>query len=139
MKKDIKEKILAGAMFGAMFLPTVSLAVYKSQHDCNYDECMRIFYNGRFGACIEDAINNVSLAITILWYPVIIVSSSVLQNNKNAIFPFFVMALAIVLSIGISLVDPAKWPFVLYLVVSFVIFSIAVACNNKNVNSDKGQ
>lgn len=131
MKKNT-EKILSGILLATIFLPLIALSNCKSHHNCYYDECMRVFNNGKYGICVEKGIDDICLTIAILWYPIILGSCMVFQIDKNAISPFVVMALFIAMSIGLSLVDPAKWMFVFSLLPSFVLYIIVVAIDSKN-------
>lgn len=131
-KKEYTEKILAGILFATMFLPLIALSNCKSHHNCYYDECMRVFNNDKFGVCVEKGIDDICFTIAILWNIIMIGSSMVFQIDKNAISPFVVMALFIAMSIGLSLIDPAKWMFVFSLLPSFVLYIIGVAIDSKN-------
>lgn len=136
MNKNLKEKILAILTYASLFLPTISI---NSHHDCKYDDCFRIFFNGRLGICVEDAIDSLFVSIAVLWWFIIIGGSLVLSKNIHSSTPFVVIGLFIALAVLGALLDPAKWRFVIFLLLSAGLFAASVICDTKNQQTSNGQ
>lgn len=107
----------------------------KSHHDCRYNECFKIFYEGRLGICVEKAIDNACMAIAVLMYFIIYGSALVLSKNKNAFSPFVVMAMVFALVVFIAFIDPSKWKFVIAISIPMVILIGATIYDNKINNN----
>lgn len=127
------ERIIGIAVYASMFIPIIALG---EQHDCHsyYDECIRIFSieDGRRGVCVREVIDNVCAGIAVIWFFVIIGGLLVLSKMKNAISPFVVALLVIIVAIVLACMDPSKWGFVLSLILSFILFAIAAYYDRKN-------
>lgn len=121
------------------FLIVVSLPIFaiKSHHNCMYDECYCIYYDGGFGVCVENAINNIYKSIAVLWYPVIMISCMVLSKYKTALSPFVVIVMLIALSIWGAFIDPAKWMFVVSLLPSTILLIVASIIDNHKTEKTK--
>lgn len=123
MNKKQVEKTLGITTFICLLLPFFA---FESHHDCMYDECYKIFYNDRFGMCIEATIDEICKTICVAWFFVFIWSALVFSNDKNAISPFVVIGILIAFSFLMAFIDPAKWCFALSLLPSVVLFAIAI-------------
>lgn len=120
--------ILAIMMLISICLPYFFI---DSGHDCRYDDCFRIYYNGKVGICVEKAINYLYNAIGVIWQFSIFGSLMVLDKQKNAISPFVILGLLLSLSVFGAFVDCSKWRFVLSLLPSLAIITIAVVIDSK--------
>lgn len=123
------EKILGGATFVSLFLPIVFL---RHHHDCMYDECLRISYNGKLGLCIENAFDDMFLIIAVLWWFVIPGCAIILNKRKNALSPYVIIGLLMVQAAFGAFVDPGKWVFVIALSLSALIFIICAFIDGRN-------
>lgn len=136
MNKNLKEKILAILTYASLFLPIISI---NSHHDCKYDDCFRIFFNGRLGICVENAIDSLFGTMAVLWWFIIIGGSLVLSKNVHSLTPFVGIGLFIALAVLGALLDPAKWRFVIVLLLSAGLFAALVIFDSKNQQSPKRQ
>lgn len=136
MNKNLKEKILAVLTYASLFLPIISI---NSHHDCKYDDCFRIFFNGRLGICVEDAIDSLFSTMAVLWWFVITGGSLVISKNIHSSTPFVVIGLFIALAVFGALLDPAKWRFVIFLLLSAGLFAVSVIFDTKNQQSQNEQ
>lgn len=125
------ENILGIATFISLFLPIICL---KRHHNCMHDECLYIFYNGKLGMCIEDAIDDMFLIIAILWWFVVFGSAMILKNRKNALSPVVIIGLLIGQAAFGAFIDPAKWRFVIALLLSAALFITGVFIDVKKQN-----
>lgn len=96
VKKRIIEKVLAGAVFISMFLPIFGI---KHHHECEYDECLKVFVDYKFGECVESTIEDMVLIIAVVWYVAIYGGGMILNKDRNAVSPFVFAALLIAQSI----------------------------------------
>ena len=127
-KKHI-ENILAIICFASMCLPIIFL---NKHHDCRYDdECLKIWHDGYLGICVEKAIDNICVAIAVMWWFIIYGSSLVLNKEKNALSPFVIIGLVFALAFFLAFVDPSKWKFVIALFVSMALFITCVFFDSK--------
>lgn len=136
MSKKLKERILGILTYASLFLPIISI---NSHHDCKYDDCFRIFFNGRLGICVENAINSLFGTMAVLWWFIIMGGSLVLSKNVHSLTPFVFIGLFIALAVLGALLDPAKWRFVIFLLLSAGLFSALVIFDSKNQQSPNGQ
>ena len=130
MTRKTIEKILGYALFISIFLPIIELD--GRHHDCHYDECMRIYTEGRYGLCIESMNDSISNGIVILWFFVIMGGAMILNKNRNTISPYIVALLVIIMAIVLACMDPSKCKFALSLIPSFILLIIATYIDNKN-------
>lgn len=130
MKKDSLILLLAVAILLSISLP---ILCFNSHHDCHYDECLRIYYNGEVGMCVEKAIDELYNAIAILWYFSILGGLMIFDKRKNVIAPFVIMGLLIGLAFGGVFVDPSKLGFVVALLPALVIFITTVLIGDKDI------
>lgn len=133
MKKNFLTKILAIALFLSMILPILAL---KSHHNCDYDECMRVFYNGKVGICVENAIDTACFTIAIGTWFLVYGGLLICSKSRNAISPFIIMGLVIVFVAFMAFIDPAKWIFVISLLPPFSIMIIAAYIDDKKANTE---
>ena len=124
MNKTITN-IIGYTTYFSMFIPMVVLGVFQKHHDCQYDKCLIINTEGRFGSCIESTIDNICVGIAVMWFLIIMGSTDILSKCKNAISPFIVAALVITMAIVLACIDPSKWEFALSLTPSFILLIIA--------------
>ena len=101
------------------------------------DECMRIFYRGKLGICVENAIDTMCLTMTIgVWF-IAYGSTIVWSKQKNTVSPFVIMALIELLAVYLAFVDPSKWLFAISMLIPFVIVTIARSIDNKREMEEK--
>lgn len=136
VKKRIIEKVLAGAVFISMFLPIFGI---KHHHECEYDECLKVFVDYKFGECVESTIEDMVLIIAVVWYVAIYGGGMILNKDRNAVSPFVFAALLIAQSIFCAIIDPAQWRFVVALLLSFATFTAAYSIANKMDKIDKNK
>ncbi len=128
------ENVLAALGYASMFLPVFFM---NKHHNCHYeDECLRIWYEGKLGVCVEDAIDNLCLTISVFWWFIIIAGCLILNKYKNAISPFVVISMVLALALFIAFIDPSKWKFFIALSISATIFIIAAIYDSK---TNKGE
>lgn len=128
MKERLKN-IFAVLFLGSTFLP---IAALKTNHDCRYDECLRILSNYKLGACVQKSIDDLYFAISVIWYFVIIASCMVLYHKKVALSPYIIMATIIAFCVWGAFLDNSKWIFVVSLLPSLVLLIIANILDNKS-------
>lgn len=134
MKKSFLTKILVIILFFcSMVLPMLTL---KSHHNCHYDECMCVFYNDKVGVCVEKAIDTACLAIAIIWFFLVHGVLLICSKNRNAISPFIIMELIIAFVVFLAFIDPAKWIFVISLLLSFSVLKIAAYIDDKKAKTE---
>lgn len=85
------------------------------------DECLRVFYNGKLGLCIEKVIDDMFLTIAILWWLAVCGGGIILNKRRNAVSPFVIIGLLIGQAVFGAFMDPGKWGFVIALSISAVI------------------
>lgn len=136
MKLDKVIGTLGIVFFFSMWL---SCLFIEHHHDCHEDECLRIWYEGRLGICVERAIDNMCNAISFLLPFVVCGGALVLSKNRNASSPFVVMAIVLALAVCIALIDPSKWKFVIAISVPMLILVGASIYDRitSNKNKDK--
>lgn len=128
-KKDKLVNILGAAVILSLLLPVIGL---RFHHDCRYDECFRIFYKGRLGICVENAVDKMFRFLAVLWYCVIMGSALVLSKNRDATSPWIIIGVIIALAVFGAFIDPAKWLFVIALLPSLTLFMALVAVDSRN-------
>lgn len=128
-REDIIMKILGIGLLISIFLPPLAL---NSHHDCRYDECMYVFYNGELGVCVENAIDTACIVIIVSIYFLVYGGLIICSKNKSTISPFIILGLVIVFAAFLAFIDPAKWLFVISLLPSFAIMIIAVSIDRKD-------
>ena len=116
------QSIIGISCFATIFLPLFFL---KSHHNCEYDKCFRVYYDGRLGMCVEKAINDMYFFIAVFWCVIIYGSALIISKSTNSISPFVVISLVLLISIYGALIDPSKWLFVISLFPSVILFVIA--------------
>lgn len=130
MKGRRIEKMISILFFSSLFLPIIVYFNCK-HHDCLNNDCMKIFYRGKLGMCVENAIDTIYLAMAVgVWF-IAYGSVIVWSKQKNAISPFVVMALVELLAVYLAFVDPSKWLFAISMLIPFVIAIIASIDNKK--------
>lgn len=122
------EKTFIITTFICLLLPFFAL---ESHHNCMYDECYKIFYNDRFGMCIEATIDEICKTICVAWFCVFIWSALVFSNDKNAISPFVVIGFLIAFSFLMAFVDPSKLWIALSLLPSAILLIISIFIDKK--------
>lgn len=123
MKFESKEKALGIAAFASLFLP---LFFFRKSHNCHYDDCIRIFYDGDLGLCIKNAIDNACLVLSIIWFVLMIggVMVKELQYIKTA--------MAFLFGIFLAFLDPGKWMFVISFIPSMIMFAVCNELDKRN-------
>lgn len=126
--KKILDKILSVIFFISMFLPIFFI---NPHHDCKSDECIKIFYNEKFGTCIEGAIDSLCFAIAVgVWF--IVIATTIIWSKKiEAFSPIVFMVLTELLAIYLAFIDPSKWGFAVSLLLPFVITIIVGKIDRK--------
>lgn len=120
--KDRKmEKVLGIATYISMFTPFLFLS--NNGHKCEYDDCMMIFYDDKFGCCIQKGINDLCLLLATMWSFAVVGGALVLSKNKSAISPFLFIGVLLAISVFAALLDPSKWHFVLASSIPTVMFT----------------
>lgn len=120
----------------SLFLPIIAYFNCK-HHDCINDECMRIFYRGKLGICVENAIDTTCLTMAIgVWF-IAYGSAIVWSKQKNTVSPIVIMALIELLAVYLAFVDPSKWLFAISMLIPFVIITIARSIDNRRVMEEK--
>ena len=134
MKKST-EKILATLTFCSTFLPLFGLHV---DHECMYDECYRIFYDGSLGVCVQSAIDKLCIFLAVFWFAAVMGSAVYISNSKkkNVVSPLLFLFLCVALAFGITLIDPSKWGLLMSLFSSYIIFCISVIIDKIYINID---
>lgn len=122
------DKILGIATYISLFVP---VAMFEKHHNCDYDVCLIIHTSGGAGACIERTIDTVCGGLIVVWFIVINIGAIVLNKCNNAISPFVVAALIIIIAIVLACMDPSKWKFALSLIPSFVLLIICTCIDCK--------
>lgn len=136
MKTRRIDKMISILFLSSLFLPII---VYSNceHHDCMNDECMRIFYRGKLGICVENAIDTMCLTMTIEVWFIAYGSTIVWSKQKNTVSPFVIMALIELLAVYLAFVDPSKWLFAISMLIPFVIVTIARSIDNKREMEEK--
>lgn len=129
MKEERLVKVLGIIGFISLLLP---FAMLKSHHNCNYDKCLRIFAEGNLGVCVKKAINDLCLAVSILWFIAVMGGSMILEKCKNSVSPFVFMVSLIALATFAAFMDPSKWTFAISLLPSFAIIIILCVIDKRN-------
>lgn len=144
MKWVRKEKIanvLAGSLFLSFFV--MFFCLKHNGHECEYDECMRIWYRGNLGICVEKAIDDLCSYLPCIWYMAVIGSAVVMnaigRNKRNDISMSVFLFLAAILAVSVfaALLDPSKWGLFFAMLGSAVIFIAIVALDDSDRNSGK--
>lgn len=117
MKKIRKQKIgnvLVKCLFLSFFV--IFFCLKHNGHNCEYDDrCMRIWYRGELGICVEKAIDDLCAVLPVIWYMAIIgiavEKSAIARNNGNefSMFRFLFLAAILAVSVFAALLDPSKW------------------------------
>lgn len=124
------DKMIAILFFLSLFLPIIAYSNSK-HHDCLNDECMRIFYRGKLGMCVEHSIDTICLTMAVgVWF-IAYGSALVWSKQKNAVSPFVIMALIELLAVYLAFVDPSKWLFAASMLIPFIIVTIARSIDDK--------
>lgn len=134
MKKIRWENIIGKICFASMFFPLMIGANCTHHHNCRYDECMRIFSNDHLGVCVEKAMDDLCLVISVSVFFVVIGSSLVWSKIKNAVSPIVVMGLIVAISVFMARIDPAKWAVVFSLLLPF---GLIIFCNYMDIREDR--
>ena len=134
MKKLSITSVLELAFLPSLCLPLIAS---KSPHDCRYDECYHIFYNGKFGMCVERAVDNMFFLMAILWLFTMYGALIIWNKRKDAVSPFAVTGFIIVLSVCGAIVDPSKWSFVVALIPSLGILITGFIIDSRNPKTEK--
>ena len=130
MKTRRIDKMISILFLSSLFLPIIAYSNCEF-HDCMNDECMRIFYRGKLGICVESAIDTMCLAMAVgVWF-IAYGSAIVWSKQKNAVSPFVIMALIELFAVYLAFVDPSKWLFAISMLIPFVIVAIAERIDNK--------
>lgn len=130
MKASRIDKMISILFLSSLFLPIIAYSNCE-HHDCMNDECMRIFYRGKVGICVESAIDTMCLAMAVgVWF-IAYGSAIVWSKQKNAVSPFVIMALIELFAVYLAFVDPSKWLFAISMLIPFVIVAIAERIDNK--------
>ena len=134
--KKISWKNFAGyCCFASIFFPIIVAANCIHHHNCEYaDECMRIFSNDHLGVCVEKAMDDLCLVISVSVFFVVIGSSLVWPKIKNAVSPIVVMGLIVAISVFMARIDPAKWAVVFSLLLPF---GLIIFCNYMDIREDR--
>ncbi len=127
-KRKLISKILGTLTFISCVLPCIT---FKSHHDCTYDDCFMIFYNGHLGCCVENSIDKMFHVIVVLWWFAIMGGALILSKSKNSVSPFVFMSTLILFAVFGSLIDPAKWICTISLIVSFTLFIVSSAVDER--------
>lgn len=136
MKTRLVDKMISILFLSSLFLPIIA---YCEHHDCMNDECMRIFYRGKLGICVESAIDTICLAMAVgVWF-ISYGSAIVWSKQKNAVSPFVIMALIELLAVYLAFVDHSKWLFATSMLIPFVIVTIAGSIENKRKMAKKNE
>lgn len=136
MKGKRIDKMISILFLSSLFLPIIA---YSNciHHDCSNDECMRIFYRGKLGICVESAIDAMCLAMAVgVWF-IAYGSAIVWSKQKNAVSPFVIMSLIELLAVYLAFVDPSKWLFAASMLIPFIIVTIARSIDNKREMEEK--
>lgn len=145
MKWVRKEKI-ANVLVGCLYLSFLAVVIFGCKdngHKCEYDECMRIWYRGNLGICVEKAINDLCSFLSCIWMMAVIgaavVMNAIGRNNRNDIPTSIFLFLAAILAVSVfaALLDPSKWGMFFAMLGSAVIFTAIVALDNSDRNSGK--
>lgn len=120
------------------FLCSIALPflTVNSHHDCGYDECIHLFYKGKLGDCVESSIDLICFAIATFTFFWAIGSLIIFSKSKNAISPFIIMILVILFAVFLALIDPSKWIFVISLLPSLILITIAVHIDSKTAKTE---
>ncbi len=130
MKGKQIDKIISILFLLSLFLPIIAYSNCE-HHDCMNDECMRIFYRGKLGICLESAIDTMCMAMAVgVWF-IAYGSAFIWSKQKNAVSPFVIMALIEILAVYLAFMDPSKWLFAVSMLIPFVIVTIAEAIDYK--------
>lgn len=136
-KKEFWEKFLGITTFGSLFLPILACIITR-HHDCRSDECMRIFYHGRLGDCVESMIDSIcaGMAFVGVWY-IVIGGAIIWSNRMDSVSPFVAMFLTELFAVFLAFIDPAKWLFAGSLLIPYILVSIAWNLDNKRKKEEK--
>lgn len=136
MKGRRIDKMISILFLSSLFLPIIAYS-FCNHHDCMNDECMRIFYRGKLGICVESAIDTMCLAMAVgVWF-ITYGSAIVWSKQKNAVSPLVVMALIELFAVYLAFVDPSKWLFAISMLIPFVIVTIARSIDDKREMEEK--
>lgn len=137
MKRRRIDKMISILFLSSLFLPIIAYSNCE-HHDCRNDECMKIFYRGKLGICVENAIDTMCLTMAIgVWF-IAYGSAIVWSKQKNAVSPFVIMTLIELFVVYLAFIDPSKWLFAISMLVPFVIVIIAgIVDNKREIEEDK--
>jgi hypothetical protein len=130
MRKQRLQKIIGVVCYAAMFLPLIAL---KSHHNCHYNECFFIFSDDRKGICVEKAIDDMYMAIAIIWWCVIYGSAMTFSKSPNSTCPFVIIGLIIAISIYGAFIDPSKCFFVAALLLSVIPLIVTIEIDKREI------
>lgn len=131
--------IVGFATFISTSLPLVCLCSVP-HHNCSYDgyeECYKIFYNGKLGVCVAEAIDDMFSFLAVFWFMVAIGSAIVWRKTYYTVSPLVIMALLIGLAIWGASIDPSKWAFVIALLLSFALLTTCFIHDSKKKKETK--
>lgn len=137
-KKRFWEKAFGIASFCSLFLPVIAWKITQ-HHDCRYsDECMRIFYHGRLGDCVEGMIDTLcaGMAFVGVWF-IVIGGAIIWSNRMDSFSPFVAMFLTELFAVFLAFIDPSKWLFAGSLLIPFALTIIAWNLDNKQNKEEK--
>lgn len=131
--KDCLGITLAIILFISLYLPIFAV---NKHHDCLYDDCMKIFVDGKLGICVEKTIDNMCGVIGVgMWFS-IVGGLMVISKNRNAISPYIITLLLIVFAVILAFLDPSKWLFVASLLPSFIFMVVIVVMDDKIIGKE---
>lgn len=136
MKGKRIDKMISILFWSSLFLPIIAYSNCE-HHDCKNDECMRIFYQGKLGICVESAIDTMCLAMAVGVCFIAYGSALVWSKQKNAVSPFVIMALIELFAVYLAFVDPSKWLFAVSMLIPFIIVTIARSIDDKREMEEK--
>ncbi len=123
--KERTEKVLAWCTFASLFLPM--LCYHNNGHDCMWDECMKIFYEGDLGCCVLRFTNDACMVLAVAWFFVIEGGAIIVSRSRAGSLSVFVfIAVLLAFSVFLAMLDPSKWLFAIASLVPAGMFTVCV-------------
>lgn len=132
--KERTEKIAAWCTFASLFLPI--LCYRNNGHNCMWDECMKIFYEGDLGCCVLKFANDACMVLAVAWWFAIVEGAIIVTHSKTVPLSVFVF-IAVLLACGVflAMLDPSKWLFAIASLVPAVQFTVCVWFDDRKKRS----
>lgn len=139
-KKLWINRILVFLFFASIFVPISICGNCINHHYCDGydDDCMMIYYEGELGTCVYKAMDDICIIIVCILFFVMVGSAYVWEKRKEALSPFVVMGIIVLIAFQVADIDPSKWMFAISMIFPFVVMILIFVINqnsklNKNI------